>query len=240
MKLVEPPSCRSAVAAIVFIGRNRRGHWVAQEQNGLFGGLFVNRAQALKYALFENGKHLETIIELPCEIELDLGTMVSQAPATGSWYDAALIQEERMVQFNSVSDGEQAIDTMIALTRPSPLHRLIIAGGDSVELSLALRRRGLLRVATPQTCRTPRGQHAVGLVTGKASEVEAHLEKIVPFLGASATIAVLIESDDGGLCMAVRRKLEQLGFRIEAGARCHRGLVLSATRQGFVRLKSAA
>ena len=69
MKLVEPPSC-SAASAIVFIGRNRRGQWVALQQNGLYGGLFVNRAQAIKYALFENGHHPETIIELSREIEL--------------------------------------------------------------------------------------------------------------------------------------------------------------------------
>ena len=50
MKLVEPPSCNSP-SAIVFMGRNRRGQWVAQQQNGLYGGLFVNRAQAVKYAL---------------------------------------------------------------------------------------------------------------------------------------------------------------------------------------------
>jgi hypothetical protein len=71
VKLVEPPSCRSA-SPIVFIGKNSRGHWVAQEQNGLYGGLFVNRAQAVKYALFENGHHPETIVELACAIELDL------------------------------------------------------------------------------------------------------------------------------------------------------------------------
>ena len=71
MKLVEPPLCRSA-SPIVFIGRNSRGHWVAQEQNGLYGGLFVNRAQAMKYALFENGHRPETIVELSCAIELDL------------------------------------------------------------------------------------------------------------------------------------------------------------------------
>jgi hypothetical protein len=70
VKLVEPPSC-SAASTIVFIGRNRRGQWVAREQNGLYGGLFVNRAQALKYALFENGNHPETIIELSREIELN-------------------------------------------------------------------------------------------------------------------------------------------------------------------------
>jgi len=72
VKLVEPPSCSSA-SHIVFIGRDKRGHWVAQEQNGLYGGLFVNRAQAIKYALFENGHHPETIIELSREIELDMG-----------------------------------------------------------------------------------------------------------------------------------------------------------------------
>jgi hypothetical protein len=71
VKLVEPPSCSSA-STIVFIGRNRRGNWVAQEQNGLYGGLFVNRAQAIKYALFENGHHPETIVELSREIELDM------------------------------------------------------------------------------------------------------------------------------------------------------------------------
>ena len=72
MKLVEPPSC-SAPSAIVFIGKNRRGSWIAQQQNGLYGGLFVNRAQAVKYALFENGGHPETIIELTREIELEIG-----------------------------------------------------------------------------------------------------------------------------------------------------------------------
>jgi len=75
VKLVEPPSC-SSLSTVVFIGRNRRGQWVAQEQNGLYGGLFVSRAQAIKYALFENGQHLETIIELPREIELDMSRPV--------------------------------------------------------------------------------------------------------------------------------------------------------------------
>jgi len=74
VKLVEPPSCSTA-STIVFVGKNSRGQWVAREQNGLYGGLFVNRAQAVKYALFENNHHPETIIELPL-IELDMvGTL---------------------------------------------------------------------------------------------------------------------------------------------------------------------
>jgi hypothetical protein len=72
MKIVEPPSC-SSLSHIVFIGRNGRGQWVAQEQNGLYGGLFVNHAQAVKFALSENGHHPETIVELSREIELNMG-----------------------------------------------------------------------------------------------------------------------------------------------------------------------
>ena len=78
MKIAEPPSC-SSLSNIVFIGRNRSGQWVAQEQNGLFGGLFVNRAQAVKYALSENGHHPETIVELSRRIELDLGSKPASA-----------------------------------------------------------------------------------------------------------------------------------------------------------------
>lgn len=69
MKLVEPLSLSST--ARVFIGRNRRGLWVAREQSGIFGCLFLSRTQALKYALFNNGNHPETIIELSQEVELD-------------------------------------------------------------------------------------------------------------------------------------------------------------------------
>lgn len=71
----EPPSCNSA---LVFIGKNSRGQWVAQEQNGLFGGLFVSRAAAVRYALFENGHHAESIIAAPSTLELDIGGNASR------------------------------------------------------------------------------------------------------------------------------------------------------------------
>ncbi|WP_063799922.1 hypothetical protein [Bradyrhizobium valentinum] len=77
MKRVEPPLC-TPVVSTVFIGKNRRGNWVAREQNGIFGGLFVNRTEALKYALFENGHHPETIIEPSHEIELDISASSPQ------------------------------------------------------------------------------------------------------------------------------------------------------------------
>jgi hypothetical protein len=58
-----------------------------------------------------------------------------------------------MVQPHYGSNREQVVDTMIELTRLSKLHRTIVAGSDSLELYLALRRRGFIRVATAATCR---------------------------------------------------------------------------------------
>lgn len=151
-------------------------------------------------------------------------------------------QESQMVQPHSVSNREQVVDTMIELTRLSNLHRAIIAGSDSMGLYLALRRRGFIRVATTATCRIPRAQHAVGLITGQNSlqAIEAALAQMSQFLGASAAIAVLIDSRESGLSLKVRSRLEQMGFRIEAGVRCQQGLVLSAYRQGFGQMENAA
>jgi hypothetical protein len=78
-KIDEPPSCGSN---LVIIGRNSRGAWVAQERNGLFGGLFVNRAQAMKYALFENGNHPATIVLTDNIVELDMHRLAPPSPLT--------------------------------------------------------------------------------------------------------------------------------------------------------------
>jgi hypothetical protein len=154
----------------------------------------------------------------------------------------AITQERRMIQPHSASDQEQVLDTMIELTRLSNLYRAIIAGSDSLELYLALRRRGFVRVATTATCRIARGQHAVGLITGQNSHsaIEAALAQISQFLRPSAAIAVLIDSRESGFSLRIRSRLEQMGFRIEAGVRCQQGLVLSAYRQGFAQMENAA
>ena len=147
-----------------------------------------------------------------------------------------------MDQSHSGSNREQVVDTMIELTRLSNLQRAILAGSDRMEMYLALRRRGFIRVATPETCRLAKGQHAVGLITGQNSlpAIEAALAEVSQFLCASAAIAVLVDSRESGLCLKIRTMLEQMGFRIEAGVRCQQGLVLSAYRQGFGQMENAA
>jgi hypothetical protein len=78
VSLVEPPSCQKT---IVLIGRNSRGQWVAREQSGLYGGLFVSRAAAVRYALFENGHHQEAILPSASLLELDIGDLMPRRAA---------------------------------------------------------------------------------------------------------------------------------------------------------------
>jgi hypothetical protein len=146
-----------------------------------------------------------------------------------------------MAQLHSVSDTEQVVDTMIGLTRLTDLDRVIVAGGGSMDLYLALRRRGF-HAATTATCRIPKGQHSVGLIAGQTSlqAIETALGELSPFLGTSSTVAVLIDSREIGAGLRIRGKLEQMGFRIEAGVRCQEGFVLSAIRHGFGQMEKAA
>jgi hypothetical protein len=65
----EPPSWLSP--PIFMIGRDSKGHWVAQEQGGLRGGLFVNRAEATKYARFESGNDPHAVVMVSGVLELD-------------------------------------------------------------------------------------------------------------------------------------------------------------------------
>jgi hypothetical protein len=154
----------------------------------------------------------------------------------------AVVQDSKMLQLDSAATREQVADTMIGLTRLSHSHRVIVAGSDSLELSLCLRRRGLVHVTTTTASRIPRRQHAVGLITGHRSllAIETALAQISKFLSASAAIAVLIDSRESGFSLKVRTRLQQMGFRIEAGVRCQQGLVLSAYRQGVVEMENVA
>jgi hypothetical protein len=68
----EPPSLNRSNAPLFRVGRNSRGQWVVQDQSGLRGGLFVDRAEALKYAMFENGNRPQAVIMVPGTLELDM------------------------------------------------------------------------------------------------------------------------------------------------------------------------
>jgi hypothetical protein len=54
------------------IGKDSRGNWVVQDQQAICGGLFVNRTEALKFAMFENGNRPQAVIMVPGVLELDM------------------------------------------------------------------------------------------------------------------------------------------------------------------------
>jgi hypothetical protein len=73
MKHVEPPSPEpSSRIPLFMIGKNSRGNWVVQDNQGSCGGLFVNRAEALKFAMFENGNRPQAVVMVPGVLELDM------------------------------------------------------------------------------------------------------------------------------------------------------------------------
>jgi hypothetical protein len=63
------------------IGKDSRGRWVARDERGLCGGLFINCAEAVKFAMFENGRCAQAVIMVAEVLELDM---------TGPWEPASL------------------------------------------------------------------------------------------------------------------------------------------------------
>jgi hypothetical protein len=86
----EPPSASRQSAALFLIGKNSRGNWVVQDQSGLRGGLFVDRTQALKFAMSENGSRPQAVIMVPDGLELDMSAKPLGSGRFAENLDAAL------------------------------------------------------------------------------------------------------------------------------------------------------
>jgi hypothetical protein len=67
----EPPSCSS----IFMIGRDSGGNWVVRDQSGLRGGLFVGRAEALRYVGSESGSRPSAVVVINGVFDLDVSSM---------------------------------------------------------------------------------------------------------------------------------------------------------------------
>lgn len=80
MKQIEPPSIVPCSRPLHFlIGKDSRGNWVVQDERGLCGGLFVDRTQALRFAMFENGNKPQAVVMVPGVFELNINR--NAAPA---------------------------------------------------------------------------------------------------------------------------------------------------------------
>ena len=81
MKRAEPPAPEPSPRIPLFlIGKDSRGNWVVQDQQGICGGLFVDRVEALRFAMFENGNRPQAVIMVPGVLELDMSRKTGPAP----------------------------------------------------------------------------------------------------------------------------------------------------------------
>jgi len=68
----EPPLRPLSRSLLLFIGTDSRGHWVVRDQAGLCGGLFVNRSEALRFAMLENGRRPRAVVMVPGVLEFSI------------------------------------------------------------------------------------------------------------------------------------------------------------------------
>jgi hypothetical protein len=68
---LEPLSGISSRFPRFLVGKDSRGRWVVQDRQGLCNGLFVNRTDAIRYAMFESGRRPQAVIMVPGVIEFE-------------------------------------------------------------------------------------------------------------------------------------------------------------------------
>ena len=78
MRRAEVRSCSRS--SLFLMGQNSRGNWVVQDQRGMCGGIFVNRAEALRFAMFENGHRPQGVLMVPGVFELDMKRGAGKLP----------------------------------------------------------------------------------------------------------------------------------------------------------------
>jgi len=72
MRRAKSPSSLAA-SDTRLLGQDSRGHWVVKESCGQFGAVFFNRAEAVKFALFDGVDHRpRAVILVPGVLELEM------------------------------------------------------------------------------------------------------------------------------------------------------------------------
>jgi len=70
----EPPAFDGQTSpGCCFVGKDSHGNWVVQDADHRRGGLFTNRAAALKFAREESGHRHPALVMVPDVLELDMG-----------------------------------------------------------------------------------------------------------------------------------------------------------------------
>jgi hypothetical protein len=138
-----------------------------------------------------------------------------------------------VTQSGPIASDERIVGAMIQLARAAKSHRMIVAGSNSSEVLLELRRRGYRRVTTTKACRSSCSRHDVALVAWREHSigcVETTLDQVAHFLSAAGALVVWVGPHERTPNRALRPALQRLGFRIESGTCCENGVAVCARR----------
>jgi hypothetical protein len=69
---LDRPNVSGLESSLFLVGKDRHGNWVVRDESGLCGGLFVGRAEALKFAMSENGNRPQAVVMVAGVLELDM------------------------------------------------------------------------------------------------------------------------------------------------------------------------
>jgi hypothetical protein len=73
-------SARSSSQSLPWlVGRNMHGEWVVRDQTGLHGGIVVDRAEAIGFAIFETGRRPQAVVMVSGMLELDPDAAIEHA-----------------------------------------------------------------------------------------------------------------------------------------------------------------
>lgn len=142
-----------------------------------------------------------------------------------------------------MTKDDRIIDAMILLARAVKSHRIVVAGPHSAAILVGLQLRGYARIATTKTLRAPCALNDVALVAwpaGSMKDLQATLGRAAGVLSGSGVLVVWMGMRDSVMNQRLRQALGRLGFRIESGTGCEKGIAVAARRLGSIPAEMAA
>jgi hypothetical protein len=141
------------------------------------------------------------------------------------------------------SQGDRVVEPMIALARCTAMHRIIVAGGKSIELVFELQRRGYVRTAATANCGQPGRQYDVALIDWRRRtfrDLERTLAWLRDFLAPTGVLVVWVDPQKPAAMQGLRMVLMRRGFVVEAGTVRDDGYAVSARRSETRPISKAA
>jgi hypothetical protein len=131
------------------------------------------------------------------------------------------------------SESERIVHGLVTLARARRTDRFLVAGHAASDMLLELGRLGFINAFSTRTCGLPQGHYDVAMVAWSDRSVKTlktTLDWLVHRLRPMGVVTIWIDNPEREAQQWLRLRLDQLGFRIDAGSRIEHGVAVSARR----------